>query len=73
METGNIYHDGVVLILQTSCWGTRKKLPEDRINVSADPKFVSGTKAARSLWKGRPSIWPRVWPETTRTAPWTWT
>ena len=44
METGNIYHDGVVLILETSCWGARKKLPQDRINVSADPRFVSGTK-----------------------------
>ncbi len=44
METGNIYQDGVVLILETSCWGARKKLPQDRINVSADPKFVSGTK-----------------------------
>ncbi|MEW6443187.1 MAG: DUF3150 domain-containing protein [bacterium] len=44
MENGSIYHDGVVLILETSCWGARKKLPQDRINVSADPKFVSGTK-----------------------------
>jgi hypothetical protein len=44
MENGNIYHDGVVLILETSCWGARKKLPQEKINVSADPKFVSGTK-----------------------------
>ena len=42
METGNIYHDGVVFSLQTTCWGVCRKLPQDRISALTDKAARNG-------------------------------